>query len=77
METSLAFTTILITFQIFFRSASYSGEMDAKISTEPLTSYYGDNVCELIRIKRIWDPQEFFTNPFSIPASVPDDMGCS
>ncbi|CEJ94167.1 hypothetical protein VHEMI09716 [[Torrubiella] hemipterigena] len=56
--------------------ASYSGEMDAKISTDPLTSYYGDNVCKLVSAKKRWDPKEFFTNPFSIPAKAPKGLNC-
>ncbi|KAI6782828.1 FAD-binding-domain-containing protein [Emericellopsis cladophorae] len=56
--------------------ASYSGYMDADISTEPLTSYYGDSVCRLIEVKKAYDPDEFFTNPFSIPASPPEGMYC-
>ncbi|KAF3481034.1 uncharacterized protein GIQ15_03793 [Arthroderma uncinatum] len=56
--------------------ASYSGEMDAKISTEPLTSYYGDNVCKLIDIKKKWDHKDFFTNPFSIPTLPPAGIKC-
>ncbi|PLB49864.1 FAD-binding domain-containing protein [Aspergillus steynii IBT 23096] len=56
--------------------ASYSGYMDADISADPLVSYYGDNVCRLISIKQKYDPEEFFTNPFSIPASVPEGIEC-
>ncbi|KAI0205156.1 hypothetical protein F4808DRAFT_448231 [Astrocystis sublimbata] len=56
--------------------ASYGGEMDVDISTNPLISYYGDNVCKLIEIKKRWDADEFFTNPFSIPSTVPDDIDC-
>lgn len=53
--------------------ASYSGYVDGKISTDPLTSYYGDNVCKLAEVKKAYDPEEFFTNPVSIPAS---EEGC-
>lgn len=56
--------------------ASYSGYMDADISTDPLISYYGDNICRLVGIKQKYDPDEFFTNPFSIPASVPEGIHC-
>ncbi|BCS24871.1 uncharacterized protein APUU_41315S [Aspergillus puulaauensis] len=53
--------------------ASYSGYVDGKISTDPLTSYYGDNVCKLVSVKKRYDPEEFFTNPASIPVS---EEGC-
>jgi FAD/FMN-containing dehydrogenase len=57
-------------------AASYSGYTDNDISTEPLTSYYGDSVCKLIQVKKAYDPKEFFTNPFSIPASPPAGVQC-
>lgn len=47
--------------------ASYSGYLDADISTDPLTSYYGGNVCKLVSVKRKYDPEDFFTNPLTIP----------
>ncbi|KAJ6780945.1 hypothetical protein PWT90_05372 [Aphanocladium album] len=56
--------------------ASYSGYTDSDISTEPLTSYYGDNVCKLIQVKKKYDPKAFFTNPFAIPASPPAGIHC-
>ncbi|KAA8649457.1 hypothetical protein EYZ11_007756 [Aspergillus tanneri] len=56
--------------------ASYSGYMDEDISTNPLTSYYGDSVCRLIGVKQKYDPDEFFRNPFSIPASPPEGINC-
>ncbi|KAL2869029.1 FAD-binding oxidoreductase [Aspergillus lucknowensis] len=48
--------------------ASYSGYVDADISTDPLESYYGDNVAELVAVKKKYDPEEFFTNPLAIKA---------
>jgi hypothetical protein len=50
--------------------------MDAGISTNPLTSYYGQNVCKLVKAKKTWDPEDFFTNPFAIPSSVPSGISC-
>ncbi|KAJ3499817.1 hypothetical protein NLG97_g20 [Lecanicillium saksenae] len=56
--------------------ASYSGYTDSNISTDPLTSYYGDNVCKLIKVKKTYDPKAFFTNPFAIPAAPPAGIQC-
>ncbi|KAI0398139.1 hypothetical protein F5Y17DRAFT_412460 [Xylariaceae sp. FL0594] len=56
--------------------ASYTGYADDTISTNPLTSYYGDNVCKLISIKRKWDPNDFFTNPLSVPPRAPHGVHC-
>ncbi|KAK8013154.1 hypothetical protein PG991_009425 [Apiospora marii] len=56
--------------------ASYSGYMDAGLSVNPLLSYYGANVCELVRVKRRWDPENLFQNPHSVPPSAPEDVRC-
>lgn len=56
-----------MTDKLFLNSpASYSGYMDASISTDPLSSYYGDNVDRLSGIKRKYDSQDFFKNPLAI-----------
>ncbi|KAI1812322.1 hypothetical protein GGS20DRAFT_591750 [Poronia punctata] len=56
--------------------ASYTGYVDDTISTNPLTSYFGDNICKLISIKQKWDPNDFFTNPLSVPPTVPEGIEC-
>ncbi|GKZ31999.1 hypothetical protein AbraIFM66950_001016 [Aspergillus brasiliensis] len=56
--------------------ASYSGEMDAHISTNPFESYYGDNVCRLVEVKKSYDPNNFFTNPDAITPTVPEGITC-
>jgi hypothetical protein len=58
------------------REASYAGYADANISTNPLTSYYGGNVCRLISVKKAYDPKNFFTNPLAVPATVPSSIKC-
>lgn len=58
------------------RPASYPGYADTTISVNPLTAYYGDNVCKLIDIKKKYDPNDVFTNPLAIPTSVPDGFKC-
>ncbi|KAA8641781.1 uncharacterized protein ATNIH1004_010720 [Aspergillus tanneri] len=58
-------------------TASYSGEMDASISTNPFESYYGDNVCRLVAIKKEYDPTNFFTNPAAIQPTTPEGVSCS
>lgn len=58
------------------RPASYSGYMDSGISVDPLTSYYGNNTCRLIEVKKKYDPKGFFENPMSIPTSSPDGIDC-
>ncbi|KAI9676085.1 MAG: hypothetical protein M1817_000828 [Caeruleum heppii] len=57
-------------------SASYAGYVDAKISTPPLTSYYGDNVCRLVGVKRRYDPENFFSNPMSVGTKAPKGARC-
>ncbi|KAL2001857.1 hypothetical protein VTN02DRAFT_1122 [Thermoascus thermophilus] len=57
--------------------ASYAGYMDAGISTNPLESYYGSNVCRLVDIKKTYDPENFFTNPDAIPPEIPAGITCS
>jgi len=56
--------------------ASYSGYMDAKIPTNPYESYFGDNVCKLVGIKKKYDPDNFFTNPFAITPVAPKGVSC-
>lgn len=58
------------------RGASYAGYADANITTNPYTSYYGDNVCKLVDIKKRYDPTNFFSNPFSIPPTAPPGIKC-
>jgi FAD binding domain/Berberine and berberine like len=58
------------------RNASYSGYIDADLSVNPLTSYYGENICRLIKVKNMYDPGNFFKNPFSVPTSVPAGISC-
>ncbi|KFY10368.1 hypothetical protein V492_05054 [Pseudogymnoascus sp. VKM F-4246] len=66
--------------EVFLRpkigTASYSGYMDAKISTNPYASYFGGNVCKLVGIKKKYDPQNFFTNPFAITPTTPKGVKC-
>ncbi|KAF8470821.1 hypothetical protein BDZ91DRAFT_654061 [Kalaharituber pfeilii] len=50
--------------------ASYGGYMDKHISTNALQSYYGDNLCKLISIKKKYDSSNFFQNPSSIPPTA-------
>ncbi|KAJ3579188.1 hypothetical protein NPX13_g1385 [Xylaria arbuscula] len=57
--------------------ASYTGYADDTISTDPLTSYYGDNICRLISIKKRWDLEDFFSNPLSVPPTAPDGIDCT
>lgn len=42
--------------------------MDTRLSTPPLESYYGDNVAELVEIKKKYDRKNVFTNPLAIGA---------
>jgi len=56
--------------------ASYSGYMDANISTNPYESYFGGNVCKLVGIKKKYDPDNFFTNPFAITPVAPKGVSC-
>ena len=58
------------------RPASYPGYADTTISVNPLEAYYGSNICKLIDVKKRYDPQDIFTNPLAIPASVPKGMKC-
>ncbi|KIX08902.1 uncharacterized protein Z518_03559 [Rhinocladiella mackenziei CBS 650.93] len=68
----------LLDFEKFFRPkvghASYSGYIDADISVNPLTAYYGDNICRLIKAKKLYDPGNFFRNPFSVPTTPPKGL---
>ncbi|MCJ1269577.1 hypothetical protein MMC22_009469 [Lobaria immixta] len=57
-------------------SASYAGYVDADISTNPYTSYWGDNVCKLSSVKKRYDPTNLFSNPFSIPPTTPEGVQC-
>lgn len=50
--------------------------MDADISTNPLESYFGSNVCRLVDIKKTYDPENFFTNPDAIPPEIPKGITC-
>lgn len=50
--------------------------MDAHISTNPFESYYGDNVCRLVEVKKTYDPDNFFTNPDAITPTVPEGISC-
>lgn len=59
------------------REASYTGYADDTISTDPSISYYGDNICRLISIKKQWDPEDFFSNPLSVPPTVPEGIDCT
>ncbi|KAJ9635852.1 hypothetical protein H2199_008205 [Coniosporium tulheliwenetii] len=56
--------------------ASYPGFMDADISVNPLTAYYGSNVCRLVGIKSKYDPGNVFTNPSAIPPKAPQGISC-
>jgi len=70
----------LLDFEKFFRpkvgNASYAGYVDADISINPLTAFYGNNICRLIKIKQKYDPNNFFRNPFSVPTKVPSGITC-
>ncbi|MCJ1250088.1 hypothetical protein MMC30_007314 [Trapelia coarctata] len=57
-------------------NATYAGYIDAHISTNPWTSYYGSNVCKLVSIKKRYDPTSFFSNPFTIPPTAPPGVTC-
>ena len=50
--------------------------MDDTISVNPLSAYYGDNVCKLVGIKNTYDPKNFFTNPSAIPPAAPYGISC-
>lgn len=58
------------------RPASYAGYMDDSLSVNPLTAYYGSNVCRLVGIKSKYDPDNVFTNPLSIPPQAPRGISC-
>lgn len=59
------------------RTASYSGYIDAHIgSNNPYTAYWGDNVCKLSQIKKRYDPDNSFTNPFQIGPTPPPGVKC-
>ncbi|KIW22453.1 uncharacterized protein PV07_12337 [Cladophialophora immunda] len=70
----------LLNFEKFFRpkvgNASYAGYVDADISINPLTAFYGNNTCRLISIKQKYDPNNFFRNPFSVPTKAPKGITC-
>lgn len=63
----LFFLVALLTGKL--RVASYAGYMDSNITVDPLQSYYGDNVCRLVNVKKAYDPENFFANPQSIPTT--------
>jgi len=42
-----------------------------------LLNYYGGNLCELVRIKKMVDPHLRFDHPQGIPVHVPDDYDCN
>lgn len=58
------------------RPASYAGYMDDSLSVDPLKSYYGENVCRLVDIKRNYDPDNFFSNPHAIQPTAPAYTSC-
>ena len=58
------------------RNATYAGYIDAHISTNPWSSYYGSNVCKLVTIKKQYDPTGFFSNPFTVPPMTPPGVTC-
>ncbi|KAF2742518.1 Glucooligosaccharide oxidase [Sporormia fimetaria CBS 119925] len=56
--------------------ASYAGYIDTDISVNPLKAYYGNNVCRLIKARKQYDPTNVFSNPFSVPPTVPKGITC-
>ncbi|KAL9003234.1 MAG: hypothetical protein Q9188_003874 [Gyalolechia gomerana] len=57
-------------------TASYAGYIDSSISSNPYTAYWGDNVCGLVAIKQRYDPQNVFSNPFSLGPTPPRGVQC-
>jgi hypothetical protein len=58
------------------RTASYAGYSDGSLKSNPYTAYYGKNVCNLVQVKKKYDPTNFFRNPQSIPPYAPPGVKC-